>query len=106
MSAFPLCLKACVKGSINLYPLRLLTILDSGASINITNNITKLKSFRKPFQKEYLITEDSIVLIEGYRRVDLPIIRPDSTKDILRIKNAAYCPSCTVNIVSFYILYK
>lgn len=60
---------------------------------------------RKPNSLDYLIAGDSEVLIEGYGRVDVQITRPDGTKGILRIKEAAYCPTFAVNIVSFQCLY-
>ena len=105
MAAFPVCLESCFQGNINKYPLRLSTLLDSGASLNICNHIARFKSFTKSTIDEYLIAGDSEIQIEGYGRIDLPIIRPDGTKGILRIKRAAYCPTFAVNLISFSLLY-
>ena len=102
--AFPVCLESCFQ-SVDSYPLRSSTILDSGASLNVFNDISRFKSFRKPSLKEYLICGDREVRIEGYGRVDVQVTRPDGTKAILRIKKAAYCPTFATNVVSFYLLY-
>ncbi|EXU94526.1 reverse transcriptase domain protein [Metarhizium robertsii] len=56
-------------------------------------------------KEHYLIAGNSEVKIEGYGRVDLPVTRPDGSIGILRIKDAAYCPTFAVNAVSFQCLY-
>ena len=62
---------------------------------------------RKPETEEehYLIAGDSEVKIEGYGRVDVPVKRPDGSNGTLRIRDAAYCPTFAVNVVSFQCLY-
>lgn len=56
---------------------------------------------RKPEAREehYLIAGDSEVKIEGYGRVDVPVKKPDGSTSILRIRDAAYCPTFAVNVV-------
>lgn len=81
------------------------TILDCGATLHIFNDLGKFRSFRKATTRDFLIAGDSEVRIEGYGRVDLPTTRLDGTKGILRIKEAAYCPTFAVNVVSFQCLY-
>ncbi|KAK9444035.1 fungal specific transcription factor [Metarhizium brunneum] len=104
-AAFPICLGTCLQA--DQYPLRSSTILDSGASLDIFNDLARFKSIRKPEsgQEHYLIAGNSEVKIEGYGRVDLPVTRPDGSVGILRIKDAAYCPTFAVNAVSFQCLY-
>ncbi|KID93530.1 reverse transcriptase, partial [Metarhizium majus ARSEF 297] len=104
-AAFPICLGTCLQA--DQYPLRSSTILDSGASLDIFNDLARFKSIRKPEsgQEHYLIAGNSEVKIEGYGRVDLPVTRPDGSIGILRIKDAAYCPTFAVNAVSFQCLY-
>ncbi len=62
---------------------------------------------RKPEagEEHYLIAGDSEVKIEGYGRVDVPVKKPDGSTSILRIRDAAYCPTFAVNVVSFQCLY-
>jgi GAG-pre-integrase domain len=104
-AAFPICLGLCMQA--DQYPLRSSTILDSGASLDIFNELARFKSIRKPKagEEHYLIAGDSEVKIEGYGRVDVPVIKSDGSIGILRIKNAAYCPTFAVNVVSFQCLY-
>ncbi|OAA34885.1 polyprotein [Cordyceps fumosorosea ARSEF 2679] len=62
---------------------------------------------RKPEagEEHYLIAGDSEVKIEGYGRVDVPVKKQDGSTSILRIRDAAYCPTFAVNVVSFQCLY-
>src|SRR4051794_28661588 len=90
---------------IETYPLRSSTILDSGASLNVFNDYRRFRSFKPAAHEEVIVAGDSLVRVEGYGRVNLPITRPDGSKGILRIKKAAYCPTFATNVVSLYLLY-
>ena len=102
-AAFSVCVGSCLQ--VDKYPLRSSTILDCGATLHIFNDLRRFKSIRKAVTGDYLIAGDSEVQIEGYGRVDLPVIRLDGSIGILRIKDAAYCPTFAVSIVSFQCLY-
>ncbi|KJZ71835.1 hypothetical protein HIM_06271 [Hirsutella minnesotensis 3608] len=85
------------------YPLKNSTLLDSGASLHICNNLSRFRSFRKA-RADFLITGDSEVRIEGYGRVDVTVTAPDGSKRKLRLKKVAYCPTFSASLVSFQLL--
>jgi hypothetical protein len=76
-------------------------------SLDIFNELARFNSIRKPKagEEHYLIAGDSEVKIEGHGRVDVPVTKPDGSIGILRIKDAAYCPTFAVNVESFQCLY-
>src|SRR5204862_5254317 len=81
------------------YQLKDLTILDSGATIHVFNDLSRFSNFRKAPRGDYLITGDSHVPILGYGNITLRL--KNSNSRILRLKNVAYCINVAVNLVSF-----
>ena len=81
------------------YQLKDLTILDSGATIHVFNDLSRFSNFRKAPRGDYLIAGDSHVPILGYGDITL---RPKNGNGrILRLKDVAYCTNFAANLVSF-----
>ena len=79
------------------FTLKDLTILDSGATIHVFNDLSRFYNFRKAPRGDYLITGDSHVPILGYGDVALRL----KNGRILRLKDVAYCTNFAANLVSF-----
>ena len=50
----------------DLHPLKLSTILNSGTTIDVSNNLSDLTNFRKAPRHHFLIAGNTEVLILGY----------------------------------------
>ena len=74
-----------------------MTILDSGATIHVFNDLSRFSNFRKAPRGEYLIAGDSHVPILGYGDIALRL----KNGKTLRLKNTAYCKAFATNLVSF-----
>jgi len=88
----------------NLHPLKLSTILDSGTTIDVSNNLSDLINFRKAPRHHFLIAGNTEVPILGYGDRILRVPGPNGTTQIIRLKNVAFCPDFTTNLVSFRLL--
>jgi Pol polyprotein, beta-barrel domain len=60
------------------FPLRDLTILDSGTTIHVFNNLSRFSNFRKAPCGDYLIAGRSEVPILGYGDVTLQLKNPET----------------------------
>jgi transposase InsO family protein len=89
-----------------LYPLKLSTILDSGTTIHVFNDLTRFHNFRKAPRHHYLIAGNREVPILGYGDVNVDVKRPNNNKGVLRLKNVAFCTDFATNLVSFRLLRK
>src|SRR6266513_2936018 len=98
-----LLIKALFQAS-NLHPLKFSTILDSGTTIDVSNNLSGLTNFRKAPHHHVLITGNTEVPILGYGERILRIPGPDGIIRIIRLKNVTFCPDFATNLVSFRLL--
>jgi hypothetical protein len=89
-----------------LHPLQYSTILDSGTTIHVFNDLSRFYNFKKAPRGHYLIAGNTEVPILGYGDVDVDITKPNGSKGILRLKNVAYCADFATNLVSFRLLRK
>ena len=85
-------------------PLKLSTILDSGTTIHVFNDLSRFHNFRKAPHHHYLIAGNREVPILGYGEVDIDVTRPNRSKGTLRLKNVAFCTDFATNLVSFRLL--
>ena len=86
--------------------LKNLTILDSDITIHVFNDLSQFSNFQKILKKEYVITEQSKVLILRYDNVMLQITKKNDKKKILKLKNVIFCTDFVINLVSFELLKK
>ena len=89
-----------------LHPLKLSTILDSGTTLHIFNDLSRFYNLRKAPRHEYVIAGSSEVPILGYGDVNIQVTRPDKSKGILRLRDVAFCTDFNTNLVSFRLLRK
>jgi transposase InsO family protein len=87
-----------------LYPLKLSTILDSGSTLHVFNDLSRFHNFKKASRHEYITAGSSEVPILGYGNVNLRVTRPNGSKGILRLKDVAFCTDFNTNLVSFDLL--
>ncbi len=87
-----------------LHPLKLSTILDSGTTIHVFNDLSRFHNFKKAPRHHYLVVGDGEVPILGYGDVHLTVTRLDGSKGILRLKSVAFCTDFATNLVSFRLL--
>src|SRR5438876_5569003 len=90
----------------NHHPLKLSTILNSETTIDVSNNLSDLINFRKAPRHHFLLAGNTEVLILGYGDRILRVRGPNGTTQIIRLKNVAFCPDFTTNLVSFRLLRK
>ncbi len=88
----------------NLHPLKFSTILDSGTTIDVSNNLSDLTNFRKAPRHHVLIAGNTEVPILGYGERILRIPGPDGIIRTIRLKNVTFCPDFATNLVSFRLL--
>lgn len=88
----------------NIHPLKLSTILDSGTTIHVFNDLSRFLNFRKAPRYHYLTAGNREVPILGYGDVDVEVTRPNKGKGIIRLKNVAFCTDFATNLVSFRLL--
>jgi hypothetical protein len=86
------------------HPPKLSTILDSGTTIHVFNDLSRFHNFRKAPRHHYLIAGNREVPILGYGEVDIDVMRPNRSKGTLRLKNVAFCTDFATNLVSFRLL--
>jgi hypothetical protein len=87
-----------------LHPLKLSTILDSGTTLHVFNDLSRFLNFRKAPRHHYLIAGNTEVPILGYGEIHLRVTRPNRSKATLRLRNAAFCTDFATNLVSFRLL--
>jgi hypothetical protein len=87
-----------------IHPLKFSTILDSGTTIHVFNDLSRFHNFKKAPSHHVLIAGNSTVPILGYRDVNLQVNRPNGSRGTLRLKDVAFCTDFTTNLVSFRLL--
>jgi GAG-pre-integrase domain len=88
------------------YPLKLSTILDSGTTLHIFNDLSRFHNFRKAPRHQYVTAGSSEVPILGFGDVDVRVTRPNGSRGTLRLKEVAFCTDFNTNLVSFNLLQK
>jgi Pol polyprotein len=73
------------------YPLKLSTILDSGTTLHIFNDLSRFHNFRKAPRHQYVTAGSSEVPILGYGDVDVRVTRPNGSRGTLHLKGVAFC---------------
>lgn len=81
------------------YPLRKSSILDSGATIYIFNEICRFLGYRPARSDDFLIAGEHEVLIQGYGQVNITTKGPKGPR-IITLFDVAYCPDFPCNLVS------
>ena len=92
--------------SIDQYPLKNSSILDSGTTIHIFNEITRFLNFRQAPDGDFVWAGDSKVPILGYGDIDIQVVGLKKKLQILRLYDVAYCEGFVANLVSFRQLRK
>ena len=87
--------------AIDQYPLKNSSILDSGTTIHIFNEITRFLNFRSATDGDFVWAGDSKVAILGYGDIDIEVLRPRNKLHIFRLYDVAYCEGFVTNLVSF-----
>jgi hypothetical protein len=98
VSAWLLVIAAAFAGSE--YPLKDSTILDSGATIHVFNQISRFHNFRTVSEEHYLWAGEGRLRILGYGDVDICLKTPLNGKQLLRLTNVAYVPEFATNVAS------
>ena len=88
------------------YSLSYLVIVDSGSTIQVCNDLSRYRNFRKAIRGDYLIAGSSYVLILSYGDINLNVRILDDSPRILRLQNIVFCTKFYCNLVSFRLLRK
>ncbi|KAF7543720.1 hypothetical protein G7046_g9943 [Stylonectria norvegica] len=76
------------------------SILDSGTTLHIFNEITRFRNFECTKEDEFVFAGSSEIPIIGYGDVDLRVRNPQNGLRWLHLKGVAYCPQMGTNLVS------
>jgi hypothetical protein len=87
------------------YELRRSVILDSGATVHVCNDRTKMSDLRPAFEGEQLIAGSSYIPIEGWGTMRIQVKDGKVVRD-LDLKNAALIPSFHTNLASLRLFIK
>ena len=79
--------------TIDQYPLKNSSILNSGTTIHIFNEITHFLNFQSTPDGDFVWAGDSRVAILGYGDVDIQVIGPKKKLQVFRLYHVAYCES-------------
>jgi hypothetical protein len=88
------------------YILRWSSILDSGSTIHVFNDIFRFKNYRKALPGDFLWAGKSKVKIEGYGEVSIQLQGANGKSIPFRLYNVAYCKDFATNLVSMQSLWK
>src|SRR6266700_4931737 len=87
-----------------LYPLKLLTILDLKTTLYIFNDLSHFYNFRKASRHKYIIASSLEVPILGYSDITVQVIRLDKSKRVLYFKDITFYMDFNINLMSFHLL--
>jgi Reverse transcriptase (RNA-dependent DNA polymerase)/GAG-pre-integrase domain len=82
------------------YSLYKSTLLDSGTSIHIVNDLSRFYNFKKAPRNHVIRCGNHFARILGYGTVNVDV-KNGNKQGILRLKNVAYCPDFMTSLVSF-----
>jgi len=82
------------------YPLRRSTLLDSGASLHVFNDRTRLRNFRAATYGESIFAGDTEVPILGWGTATVRLKTPSGRKIPLALSEVAHCEGFKTNLVS------
>ncbi len=91
--------------TIGLYPLKNSSILDSGSTLHIFNNLIRFSNYRLAEPGDFVWAGDSHVPIHGYGTVHLEVRGPEGRR-VLLLRDVAHCPTMATNLVSLRQLRK
>jgi hypothetical protein len=76
------------------------TLLDSGTTVDIFNDLSRFQDFRKAPRNHVVRCGNHFARVLGYGNVSVDV-REGNRQGVLRIRDAAYCPDFMTNLVSF-----
>jgi hypothetical protein len=82
------------------YSLYKSTLLDSGTTIHIVNDLSRFYKFKKAPRNHVIRCGNHFARILGYGTVNVDV-KNGNKQGILRLKNVAYCPDFMTSLVSF-----
>jgi hypothetical protein len=80
------------------------SVLDTGSSLHVFNNLRRFDTFRKAPRGDYVLAGSTKVPILGYGKVTMRVDSGDGKQQSFQLKNVAYCPEFVANIVSYDLL--
>ena len=80
------------------------SLLDTGSSLHVFNNLRRFDSFRKAPRGDYVLAGSAKVPILGYGKVSMRVDLDNGKKRIFQLHDVAYCPEFVTNIVSYDLL--
>jgi Reverse transcriptase (RNA-dependent DNA polymerase) len=80
------------------------SLLDTGASLHVFNNLRRFDSFRKAPRGDYVLAGSAKVPILGYGKVTMRVDLDNGNKRLFQLHDVAYCPEFVTNIVSYDLL--
>ncbi|OJD24789.1 LOW QUALITY PROTEIN: hypothetical protein ACJ73_03851, partial [Blastomyces percursus] len=86
-------------GNKDSYPLQHSTLLDSGSTEYVCNEISRFLNFQAASPGDFLLAGDSKVPILGYGDVDISLQTRRGTR-IMRLFDVAYCEGFATNLIS------
>ncbi|RDW86563.1 uncharacterized protein DSM5745_03205 [Aspergillus mulundensis] len=75
-------------------------IADSGSSIHVTNDLTKMIDIRDASEDDVVLVGNTVNKIEKFGTLRVSCKGPDGSKRLLKLKNCAYVPGFHTTIVS------
>ncbi len=82
------------------YPLKNSSILDSGSSIHVFNQLARFLDFKQAPDGDFLWAGTQKIPIVGYGQVDVSLRGPSNRRYILRLENVAYVENFATNVIS------
>jgi Pol polyprotein len=76
------------------------TLLDSGTTVDIFNDLSRFQDFRKAPRNHVVRCGNHFARVPGHGNVYVDV-REGNRQGVLRIRDAAYCPDFMTNLVSF-----
>src|SRR6266487_2113381 len=81
------------------YALANFFILDSGATVHVCNNHTRIRNLCSAHSDNYLLARKDIILIEGFGLVEISVECKLGGKQQIVLENTAFVPSFHTSIV-------
>ncbi|KAJ3454028.1 hypothetical protein MRS44_018660 [Fusarium solani] len=95
-----------IKMDDDAYPLQDSVLLDSGATLHIFRDASRMKTLRAAPPGEFFWSGTTQVTINGYGDAVITLKSPDGSPRRLKLYDVALCTSLTTNLVSFSKLRK
>ena len=82
------------------YSLYKSTLLDSGTTIHISNDLSRFQNLKKAPRGHVVRCGNHFARILGYGSIDIDVINERNGRSVFRIRKVAYCPDFMTNLVS------